>query len=90
MGIMTSKELCAKLLDNTGVALLHGSSFSRPKKEFSARMAYVDFDGARALAAAKTIPLSEPLPEGYNKKYCGKILEGVSQITKWVQQLCVE
>jgi hypothetical protein len=50
-------------------------------------MAYVDFDGARALAAAKTIPLSEPLPEGFNKEYCAKILEGVLQITKWVQNL---
>jgi aspartate aminotransferase len=86
-GIETSKELCTKLLEDTGVAILHGSSFSRPKKEFSARMAYVDFDGARALAAAKTIPLSEPLPEGFNKEYCAKILEGVLQITKWVQNL---
>lgn len=87
IGILTSKELCAKLLDDTGVAILHGSSFSRPKKEFSARMAYVDFDGARALAAAKTIPLSEPLPVEFNKKYCAKILEGVLQIAKWVQRL---
>ncbi len=85
--IYTSKELCTKLLDETGVAILHGSSFSRPKKEFSARMAYVDFDGTRALAAAKTIPLSEPLPEEFNKTYCAKILEGVKQITKWVKDL---
>ncbi|MCB2208625.1 MAG: pyridoxal phosphate-dependent aminotransferase [Bacteroidetes bacterium] len=83
-GIESSKGLCSKLLDETGVAILHGSSFSRPRKEFSARMAYVDFDGARALAAAKAIPLSEPLPEGFNKKYCAKILEGVTQITRWV------
>jgi len=87
MGIMTSKELCKKLLEDTGVAILHGSSFSRPRKEFSARMAYVDFDGARALAAAKTVPLSEPLREGYNKKYCAKILEGVRCITDWVSEL---
>jgi len=87
IGIMTSKELCKKLLEDTGVAILHGSSFSRPRKEFSARMAYVDFDGARALAAAKTVPLSEPLREGYNKKYCAKILEGVRCLTDWVSEL---
>ena len=53
--IFTSLELTTCLLENTGVALLPGSVFGRPEDEFTARLSYVDFDGARALAAAETI-----------------------------------
>lgn len=86
-GIKTSKELCAKLLEDVGVAILPGSSFSREESEFSARMAYVDFDGASALAAASTIPLSEPLPKDFNQTYCANVIEGVEQIGKWLGNL---
>ncbi len=86
-GILTSNDLCMRLLNDTGVAILHGSSFGRPNEEFTARMAYVDFDGARALAAAKVITLHEPLPEDFNHIYCSKVIEGISQITNWVANL---
>jgi len=86
-GINTSIELCTRLLDDTGVAILHGSSFSRPEEEFSARMAYVDFGGPRALAAAETIPLHEPLPKEFNKIYCSKVIEGVERIVTWLENL---
>jgi len=85
-GITTSMELCSRLLEETGVALLHGHSFSRPPEEFSARMAYVDFDGAVALAAAKTIPLHSPLPEDFDRLYCPKVMEGVGLIVDWLEQ----
>ena len=42
-----------KLLEDTGVALLPGSVFGRPEDELTARFAYVDFDGAKALAAVE-------------------------------------
>jgi aspartate aminotransferase len=83
-GISTSKELCVRLLNETGVALLDGSAFGRPEHEFTARMAYVDFDGARALAAARTIPLHEPLPKNYNTLFCPRVIDGTSKITEWL------
>jgi aspartate aminotransferase len=86
-GIHTSKELCSRLQGETGVAILHGSTFGRPEDEFSARMAYVDFDGARALAAAKTIPLHQPLPDDFIEIYCPKVLKGVKQMTNWIKKL---
>jgi len=86
-GINTSKEFCLKLLDDTGVALLDGNSFARPESEFTARMAYVDFDGARALAAAKIVPLSAPLPDDFNKTYCQRVIDGTIRITNWLNQL---
>lgn len=87
MGIHSSIELCSRLLIDTGVALLHGSSFSRPPDEYTARMAYVDFDGARALAAARTIPLSEPLSIDFNQFYCSKVIAGVHKIRIWLEML---
>ena len=56
-GVTTGAALCRKLLDDTGVAILPGSAFARPRQELTARLAYVDFDGARALAASEKIPL---------------------------------
>lgn len=87
LGILGSKELCSRLLMDTGVAILHGGSFSRPKEELSARMAYVDFDGACALAASRTIPLSKPLPEDFNRIHCFKVIEGVAKISDWLKKL---
>ena len=39
---MSSNELCAQLLNDTGVALLPGSSFGFPEHILSARLAFVD------------------------------------------------
>ena len=52
-GIRTSSQLCDQLLIDTGVALLPGSAFGRPENEFTARLAYVNFDGAKALNLSK-------------------------------------
>lgn len=52
-GIRTSSQFCKQLLKDTGVALLPGSAFGRPENEFTARLAYVNFDGARALNLSK-------------------------------------
>ncbi|GIV33234.1 MAG: aspartate aminotransferase [Chitinophagales bacterium] len=85
-GLTTSALLCEKLLEDTGVALLPGQAFNRPDEEFSARMAYVDFDGARALAASEIIPLDEHLPDDFLPTYCGKVLEGVEHLLRWLQE----
>ena len=82
-GIKSSKELCTAILNDTGVAVLEGCSFNCKEDIFTARMAYVDFDGARVLAAAKTIPIHEPLPASFTKTYCNKVIEGVNELIKW-------
>lgn len=84
-GISTSTELCNRLLNECGVAILPGSSFNRKPSELSARLAYVDFDGSRALAASKTIPLHESLPADFNRTYCPKVIEGVEKIIRWLE-----
>ena len=73
-GIKTSGELCKKLLEDTGVALLPGSAFGRPDEELTARLAYVDFDGTRAISACKRFKNSDGIDEQFLNNYCGYIL----------------
>lgn len=85
-GIKDSPTFCRKLIDETGVALLPGSSFGRPKEELTARIAYVDFDGAKALTASETIPLDQPLPDDFVDNWCYQVVEAKKLIAEWVQK----
>ena len=83
-GITNSKKLCEKLLQDTGVAILPGEAFQLPPEELTARLAYVNFDGSKALAMSETIPLSENLPEDFADNYCISVIQGVQKIADWV------
>ena len=83
-GITTSTELCARLLQETGVAILPGVEFGRPAEELTARLAYVDFDGARALAAVETLPRDKKLNGEFLLGYCECVLTAVNLICDWV------
>ncbi len=84
-GIESSVELCTRLLDDTGVAILPGSDFGRPSDELTSRLAYVDFDGARALAAAEQRPGDGPLGERFLTGYIGSVIEAIEAIAAWVE-----
>ncbi|RMF73654.1 MAG: aminotransferase class I/II-fold pyridoxal phosphate-dependent enzyme, partial [Planctomycetota bacterium] len=86
-GITSGAALCARLLEDTGAALLPGSAFGRPRGELTARLAYVDFDGAAALAASETIGLSDPLPTSFLEKCCGNVVKGAERIAGWARKL---
>ncbi|MCB0630491.1 MAG: pyridoxal phosphate-dependent aminotransferase [Lewinella sp.] len=47
--LTNSVRFCQQLLNETGVALLPGTSFGRPANELTARLCFVDFDGEVAL-----------------------------------------
>lgn len=83
-GISTSEEFCRRLLLETGVAVLPGSVFGRPPEELTARLAYVDFDGARALAAAEQIPPDKDLETDFLETYCGGMLAAIDRICEWL------
>ena len=83
-GISTSTEMCEKILEQTGVALLPGSSFGRPDHELTTRLALVDFDGAKALSTSGRYPLSEPLPDDFLCNCCFKVVEGIDRLCDWV------
>lgn len=82
-GIRDSATLCQKLLTETGVAILPGSSFGRPANELTARIACVDFDGAKALTGAEQISAEVELDEGFLQQHCEKVLVAVQEICDW-------
>lgn len=85
-GIHTSRQLCARALDEAGIAMLPGSDFGRPEPELTARIAYVDFEGARALDAVAVIPREQPLDETFLRRHCPRILEAIDALCEWAQR----
>ena len=79
-GVETSGALCEKVLEETGVVLLSGSAFRRPKGEMTARLAYVTFDGGEAMTAA-----GDAASDHFLKEQCPKVLEGIERLANWVE-----
>ncbi len=82
-GISNNIALSERLLEETGVATIPGACFGRPEHKLAFRMAYVDFDGRAALAAAQSIPLSEELNENFLRTYCPNVTTAVERICEW-------
>lgn len=82
--IGTSEKLCTRLLDETGVAMLPGTVFGRPATELSARIAFVDFDGAAALQAAEELE-PEALPDrAFLEEHCAPVVEAMARLADWL------
>lgn len=84
-GIRTGVQFCERLLEDTGVAVLPGSAFGRPRDELSMRLSYVDFDGARALVGARDVPADQELDEPFLDAYCPSVMEAIDRIVNWVR-----
>lgn len=79
-------QFCQQVLQDTGVALLPGTSFGRPSNELTTRLCFVDFDGEAAL-------------EHYHKygqiedkdlaKLFPKMVEGMTRLMAWVVEKSV-
>ena len=84
--ITTSEAFCERLLEETGVAVLPGTAFWRPPEELTVRIAYADFDGARALAAADQWLRHKNPDDYFLQTYCGNILMAIDRLCEWVHQ----
>jgi len=80
----SSEDFCKRLLEEAGVALLPGTDFGRPPEELTTRLAYVNFDGEKALAAAETIP-EGPLGQDFVRTHCERVLTGIDRLTNWLR-----
>lgn len=83
-GIRGSTALCERVLEEAGVAFLPGSAFGRPDAELTARLAFVDFDGARVLSAADAVPADQPLDREFMSSYCPKVITGMERLRDWL------
>jgi len=74
-GITTSEQLTTALMDEIGVALLPGTAFGMPKSSLTARLAFVDFDGAQIWSS-----------ENEHAEY-EKTIEGIKRLSDWLTNL---
>lgn len=82
-GLFDSPSICRALLDETGVAILPGSEFGRPASELTARLAYVDFDGARALEAVAGLS-RDAINEAFLRQHCPKVTDAIDAMCSWL------
>ena len=81
--IKNSVQLCDRILEETGVALLPGKEFGMPSEELTVRIAYVDFDGVKSLAAAELLDSINQIDDEFLDYYCGNILKAIDLIIDW-------
>ncbi len=84
-GITTNTKLCEALLDETGVAILPGAEFGRSRDELTARLAYVDFDGARVmsmLASRQSVEIDDEFLE----THCPNVVNATRRMCDWVSK----
>lgn len=87
-GIFTSEDLCSKILNETGVAMLPGNDFGLQPNQLVSRMAYVDFNGKEALeAAAGKAWADKKLNGDFAETYCPRVIEGTRVLIEWLKGL---
>ncbi len=85
-GVHSSTQLARQLLEQTGVAVLPGHDFGRPDSELTARLAFVDFDGARMLTAAEGQRKDAALDRQFFETYAPNVVHGIERLAAWVQE----
>lgn len=85
-GIRTSGDLCTRLLDEAGVAMLPGSAFQRPREEFTGRMSLVDFDGTAAMAASEAVGLNHALDDDFDERCLAPLMHAMQRLTGWLDR----
>jgi aspartate aminotransferase len=80
-GISDSETLARRLLEETGVATLPGTCFGRDARELTLRLAFVDFDGARAMNAMEN---DAAMDAALLAAHCGPMLQGIETMCDWI------
>lgn len=81
-GIESDSQLCERLMDEIGVALLPGTAFGMPSDAFTARLAYVDFDGTSALADIASF--NDNNAETFVAQHASKMIDGTRLLCEWL------
>ncbi|GFO17402.1 aspartate aminotransferase-like [Plakobranchus ocellatus] len=87
-GITTGQAMCDFILEDISVALLPGGpAHNRPAHELTARLCFVNFDGALSLAESRSRGLSKSLDDDFVKDFCAPLYGGIMVLKKWVAKL---
>ena len=77
-----SEEMCANLLNDTGVAILPGSDFGFSKDRLIARLSFTDFDGKNFM---DNLSKEKKLDYSLINKFAPKVVEGTKKLKAWVE-----
>ena len=80
--ISDSKSLCCKILNEVGFAMLPGSEFGIKNELLISRIAFVDFDGEKAL---NLIEKNDSVNDNFLQKACPKIIKSVKKLKEWIK-----
>ncbi|MDX1921661.1 MAG: pyridoxal phosphate-dependent aminotransferase [Alphaproteobacteria bacterium] len=89
-GLQTSEQMCAKLIQDTGVALLHSAGFGLPADHYSARLAYVDFGGTKTEENAEAMLAdmrNGASADAVVEKYAKHAMEGAQRLADWASSI---
>ena len=81
--ISDDQSLCQKILSQTGFAMLPGSVFGIQNELLISRIAFVDFDGRKALNLMQN---NNKIPEDFLQNACPKIVKGIKKLKEWVKK----
>lgn len=84
-GIANSNDLCERLLNDTGIALLPSFDFGRPSNELTARLSYVDFNGQHALQLAAGNYAEKALDQQFLRHCAGNLIEAMDVLEMWLK-----
>jgi aspartate aminotransferase len=79
--INNATEICESLMRETGVALLPGTAFGYGADSYVTRLAFVDFDGTKAIQEASKN--DDPLDTQFLAAVCPKIIAGTKELVEW-------
>lgn len=85
-GVFSDRELCQRCLHDTGAAFLPGSEFGMDPEQLTARIAYVDFNGEKAIEASQEINREDELDETFLRDYCAPVVEGIDRLCQWLHE----
>ncbi|WP_092383953.1 pyridoxal phosphate-dependent aminotransferase [Halopseudomonas salegens] len=85
--IKTSASLCTRLLESTGIAILPGSDFGFSPDQLFARLAFVDFDGAAALALSAEEYAGRDLDEAFVANACPRLTRAMDKLQDWLSRV---
>ena len=85
-GIHDSAAMCEQLLQDTRVVLLPGTAFGRPAEELNARIAYVNFDGGKALQTSREISMEQNLTMHDLGENVINVKYGIEKLIDWLKE----
>ncbi len=85
--ICNGRQLCARLLNDTGIAALPGCDFGLDAEALVVRLAMVDFDGKAALIACENDYKDDAIDTAFMKSHMSKTWLAPKTMVEWIKSM---